>query len=409
MKIFIFNENSLCGGLDSFIINLINHWPNGDDEIFLYCNASHPGLDVIRTSVKRKCGFVGYTEPTYLDLRQRTKDSLLLEILRKLFSPLLRYSFFLFYLKRVTMLFRKEDADRLIVVNGGHPASDMCRAAVIAWGRTKGTEKQLALYNIHNLATPVRWFEKWPEKVIDNLVIRYSSAIIGVSRSCAESLRDRFGDEGMKKVSFVYNGIPAPPLNSSTKNLRDEFGISTNSLLCSMLATYEPRKGHAFLLNVFQRVIQEVHNVYLLICGFGSPEEIRKVRDLVNDFGLSNRIFLQGFRRDADFVIKQSDLVLVPSQSFESFGLTCVEAMSNKVPVVATRVGGLPEVLEEGKGGSCFAPDDVEGYSNYIVKLLKDPELRKVLGERGFQRYNQMFQAGRMSIDYAALLGALNK
>jgi spore coat protein SA len=98
------------------------------------------------------------------------------------------------------------------------------------------------------------------------------------------------------------------------------------------------------------------------------------------------------------------DVLVVPSQAFESFGLTCVEAMAAGVPVVATRVGGLAEVVEDGDGGYCVDRDDVAGFADRVALLLENNELRREQAVRGKQRYAQLFTADRMAQQYAAMI-----
>ncbi len=205
----------------------------------------------------------------------------------------------------------------------------------------------------------------------------------------------------MAKVSFIYNGISLPVSFSQTPDLRSELAIQADSPLCVMLGTYEPRKGHDFLLQAFQKVVAEVPNARLLICGYGYAKEIDAVRRLVEKYALTGNVTLQGFRNDVGSILKQSDLLLVASQAYESFGLTSVEAMASKVPVIATRIGGIPEVVNDGEGGFCMEANDVAGYANLVVKFLTDPALRKVQGDRGYQRYCRMFSGQRMAADYA--------
>ena len=348
---------------------------------------------------------MGHEIPGYLGLVTKTRKNRLLDLIRKLFSPLLRYAFFLYYIFRLKHELLSHEADRLMVLNGGHPGGDTCRAAIIAWGLFAGRRPH-AVYNFHNLAAAPRWFEKWPEKLIDHFVVRYSKALIGVSRVCAESLRKRLGAMNAGRVSWIYNGIAAPAAVPAAADLRAQFGFPADSLVCLMLATYEPRKGHDFLLRVFRQVVSQIPSARLLICGYGYPEEIERVEALVRQYGLAGQVVLHGFRRDIDFLIGQSDLLLVASQAFESFGLTSVEAMARRVPVVATRVGGIPEVVADGEGGFCFEPDDVDGYAGCIVKFLGDPELRKAQGELGYRRYQTLFTVARMAQQYAGVIRA---
>lgn len=402
MKITFFTENTHCGGLDSFLISLIDYWPNPEDELVFICNASHPGIDIIESRLSRPCSIVRHHMHTLPDLMFKMKRNLLLRVIRRPFCFLLRYTYLLYYIGALRAILFRGEPDRLIVVNGGHPGGDTCQAAIIAWG-IYASHKPRAIYNFHNLATPSRWFEKWPNKLIDKLIVSYSKTIIGVSRVCAESLRERIRDEGMGKVSWIYNGV-SPPQTSTVipaATLRQELVIPPDSPICIMLGTYEPRKGHDFLLQAFRKVVTEIPTAHLVICGYGYPEEIERVSGLVVLYGLTRHVRLQGFRRDVDAMLKQSDLLVVASQAYESFGLTSVEAMANRIPVVATRVGGIPEVVADGEGGFCVDPDDIEGYADRIVGFLKNPDFRREQAEKGYQRYRRLFSAERMAHEYA--------
>lgn len=405
MKILFFTENIHRGGLDSFLIYLINHWPNKEDKIQIICNASHPGIGDIKSALIGQCEVIPHQMPIYSDLIAKTRKNPSLELLRKLFSPLIKYTFFLFNIIRVRSVLLCSNPDQLVVVNGGHPGGDTCRAAVLSWTLFAKNRPE-AIYNFHNLAVPPRWFEKWPEKLIDSLVIGHAKAVIGVSQSCAMSLQKRIGKGNMDKVSWIYNGIPAPlnVLKSHTTTLREEFGLPKESFVCLMLATYELRKGHDFLLKAFKKVVSEISLARLMICGHGYPEQIERVRHLVNQYDLSDHVILQNFRQDIEFLLDQADLMLVASQSYESFGLTSVEAMSHRIPVVATRIGGLPEVVENGEGGYCVEPNDIDGYAGWIIKILQNSELRKSQGEKGYYRYKTMFTADRMAKQYARVI-----
>ncbi len=400
MKITFLTENYHCGGLDSFLLALVNQWPNPEDELTIICNAGHPGHAVLKAGLSRPCAVLRHSISTYPDFVFKTKRSAFLQPKRMLFLRLLKYGYFLYYIVKLRSMLLQGQADRLVVVNGGHPGGDTCRAAVIAW-RVFASHKPRAIYNFHNLAVTPRWLIKWPEALLDILVVRCAYALIGVSQICAESLRKRIGDKAMGKVSWIYNGISAPlPSLVLPTTLREELSIHPDSPLCLMLGTYEPRKGHDFLFQAFRKVVTEIPDACLVVCGYGYPEEIERVKHLVELYGLSRHIRLQGFRRDVDAMLRQSDLLLVASQAYESFGLTSVEAMANRIPVVATRVGGIPEVVVDGEGGFCVDPDDIDGYADRIISFLKNPDFRKEQAEKGYQRYQRLFSAERMAKEY---------
>ena len=171
-----------------------------------------------------------------------------------------------------------------------------------------------------------------------------------------------------------------------------------------MLATYEPRKGHVFLFDAFAQVLQRVPQARLLVCGSGTDAERARLAAECDARGLATKVRLQGFRPDALRLLAAADLLVVPSQSFESFGLTCVEAMVRRVPVVATRTGGLPEVVANDEGGYVVAHDDASAFAARMTDLLVDPILRRAQGERGRHRYERLFRAPRMAAQYAELL-----
>lgn len=404
MRIIFLIENFYCGGLDSFLINLANHWPHLEDELIIICNQGHPGYSVIESGLTRPYKVVRHNISMYADLVIKTRRNIFLRGVRQILSPALKLGYIVHYVLRLKAIFSRWQADRLMVVNGGHPGGDTCRAAVIAW-KMCAAGKPNAIYNFHNLADLPRWFEKWIEKLLDIMVIRCVRAFIGVSRVCAESMRVRIGDQVMKKMSWIHNGVtePGSPRVSSF-TLRQELGIPAISPLCLMLGTYEQRKGHDFLFQAFRKVIIEIPDVYLVVCGYGYPEEIARVEKLVETYGLSHHVRLQGFRADVDVMLKQSDLLLVASQAYESFGLTSVEAMANRVPMVATRVGGIPEVVKDGDGGFCIDPDDIDGYAEIILKFLKDATFREEQAEKGYQRYRRLFSAERMAKQYAQVI-----
>jgi L-malate glycosyltransferase len=403
MKILVFVENTHCGGLDTFIISLINRWPHPEDELTLLCNEDHPGLQVIRKRLTRPCEIKGHNMPVYVQIALRLQKKRLLHILRKSLGPILKYLFFLYNIFALRSLLLKDNPDRLLVINGGYPGGDSCRAAVISWKLFSG--KKPAILNVHNLDSSPRWFEKIQEAIVDYGVAHSSLQIVCVSQACADSLIQRKSLSRYKKATFIYNGImPHPNGGLEKENAKEQLKIPPDVLLCSVLATYEPRKGHSFLLNAFQKIVEESPQAYLFLCGYGKPYEVAQIQDLVRASPVAHRIRIDTFLEDTQVVMKATDLFLIPSQSYESFGLVAVEAFAAKTPVVSTTVGGLVEVLKNGEGGFVVDPCDQDGFAKKVTQLLNNPSLRKEQGEKGYQRYQKMFTADRMAREYATLL-----
>ncbi|MBU5615231.1 glycosyltransferase family 4 protein [Geomonas azotofigens] len=403
MKIMLYTETYNRGGIDTFIATLMNHWPEAGDEFVLVCNEDYPGLEVIRQRLERPCKVVTHRIPTYARWAEKTRGNKLMDTFRVCSSPLSRYLFIASATRMLGKILLGENCDRLMVVNGGFPGADTCRAAGIAWGLYSGKPK--SIHNFHNLGTAASRCARLQEDRLDSLLARHSKAFVTVSRAAAESLSVRpkiYADRA--KVRFVYNGLDFSHEPPPATDIRAELSLAPDTPLCLMLGTYEPRKGHRFLLQVFQKTLRRVPQARFVICGHGSAEEIAAVQGMAQEFNIGANVHVLDFRSDAMQILRQADLLLVGSQEFESFGLTCVEAMANRVPVLATRVGGLPEVVQDGDGGFTFAKDDVDGYAEQMVRLLLDRELHAEQGRKGYERYRRLFTAQRMTEEYAKLI-----
>lgn len=401
MRIAFFTENGYAGGLDTFLTNLINHWPNPEDELVLICNRSHPGLEIVARNLTRPCRVVAHRVPLLWALLRRF--SWLPAVVRRPLSPCLKYAFFLSYLVQTALILRHERPERLMVVNGGYPGGDTCRAATIVWGAL--FDRNGAVHNIHNLSFPPRWWERPVENLIDRLVERYTLRFVAPSRACAETLRLRPALARSDRIGHIYNGTDDPPvLDRNRRRIKDILGIPADSPVVSMLGTYEPRKGHAFLLDAFARVVARVPSAHLVITGYGTEDEVARVHRLVAERGLGRCVHVEGFWIDKHELMEETDVVVVSSQGFESFGLTLVEAMSHGVPVVTTRVGGTAEVVDDDVPGFAVEAHDLDGFAEAIVALLENETLRRIKGEGGRRRFRERFTIARMADDYARLL-----
>lgn len=403
MKILLFTEIFDCGGIDTFIINLINNWPIKDDSFVIISNSNYPGLEIIEERLTRPCEVIRHQKMIYSNI---LSDSFFHKAVRKIFSPILRYLLIAYNVVSFWRLLLQTRSDMLMVINGGYPGGDSCRAAAISWGLL--CEKPKSVHNFHNIVQKAPWHSFLQEIIVDWLLCRYTSQFLTVSKAAADSMSMRPLIASRNITSYIHNGLVViSDVATHGVNIRDEIGISKTTPLCLMLGTYEPRKGHYFLFMAFKKVLEELPNSHLLICGFGFPHEIKQVRGYVRDLQLTDHVHLMNFRTDISHLLSNSDVLVVASQAYESFGFTSVEAMAHKVPVVATDAGGIPEVVANGKGGYCVRRNDVDSYAQCIVKLLKDENLRKEQGELGYKRYQDLFSAKTMSAKYAKLIGQI--
>lgn len=402
MQICFFTENFHKGGLDTFLINLVNAWPDENDELTLVCNASHPGLDIIENKTTRALSITRYTQNNFINLLQgRHKSKYFGSILASLFFALIQYLIlFPWYLLRLTVFFWRSDFERLMVVNGGYPASLRCRCAAIAW-RLSG-KKPLSVFNFHNSATKPPWFLGVFEYTIDRILAWSSSKFVSVSQDCLDSLQTRMVFLNNSNLSFIYNGIEDPVETiRNNDTLRNKI---KNEQYCLLLATYEPRKGHIYLLKAFKTVVNDFPAVHLYIYGDGKDYEKKRIADQVKSLELENNVSLNDFTPDTGSLIANASVIVVPSQAYESFGLTIIESMAFGVPVVTTDVGGIPEVLADSGAGYVCSKEDPFEFSEAIKNILSNPTLASKLGQAGRRTFEHRFRADKMASDYRSLL-----
>lgn len=410
MKILFFLESYRAGGVDSFVANLVNFWPIATDELVLVCNHTNSGLEVLNSRIKRNCTITVHRVRTFMyffDRGTMNKNSCFIRLLR-LFSPILRYIFILYNSIALRSVLAAHDPDNLMVINGGYPGGDSCRAACIAWGFLG--KKRLAIHNFHGIVLPAHFYNMIQEYLVDILVRRNTRCFVTVSKAARNTMSCRKAIYTKAAVKYIYNGIGVPEARSreNSRDLKRDLRISPNSLICLMLGGYTYNenfdKGHSFLLTVFKEVIKNIPDVHLVMCGQGTRDEIDAVRNKAVALGLDRNVHLLGFHVDAASLIEQSDLMVLGSQTFESFGLVAVEAMAHQIPVVATRVGALPEVIREGEGGFCVDKYDVVAYAKTVIALLCDSDLRRQQGSKGYQRFVTNFNVDRMVREYARLI-----
>ena len=401
MKIIIFTENNRGGGMDTFIGSLINNWPEKNDTFMVICNKNHPGLSylegllpkntqLIKHSIKLNWSIAGKLISSFPMLFQR----ILRQLLRIILSPI-QYI-------QIRKLLSKHNGDRLISVNGSYPGGETCRLANIAW---KSIGKPRSMHNVHNYAVKNRKIFSFYESFIDGKLEDSCKSIISVSKSCADSLRIRDKFKSSNKISYVYNGLSIESNNIITSNLRETIGISKNSKLMVMIGTYEERKGHEFLLKAMSYVYQKHIDVHLAIIGSGSKSETSRINQLIEKYTPNKNVHLTGFIDDAPQMIKGADILLIPSQSFESFGLTAVEGMLNSIPVISTNTGGLPETLgSNGVTGLYSSIDNHELFSKNITYLLSNKGAREKMGLYGKHRAENLFSPSMMAKKYKALI-----
>jgi glycosyltransferase involved in cell wall biosynthesis len=193
-----------------------------------------------------------------------------------------------------------------------------------------------------------------------------------------------------KEIVVVYNGIDLNKFLPIEKaRCREEFNIPEECFILSSISTLIPRKGFDILLKALSKVIGVTKNIKIIIVGKGPLEGMCK--KLVNDLGIENEVLFAGFREEFPYYILSASDLYVSASNSESFGIVYAEAMAFEVPVVATNVGGTPEVVINGVTGLLVAPGNENTLSEAIINLMHNEKLRKEMGKNGLKQVEENF------------------
>lgn len=202
------------------------------------------------------------------------------------------------------------------------------------------------------------------------------------------------------KVIVIRNGVElVDGYDADSRKLRRELELPDDALIVGMVANFtRPVKGVDYFLQAIPQVVAQVPGVRFLLVGRGRNEE--EVNARARELGADSHLLLTGFRTDIDRFYRLFDISVLTSLS-EGLSLTLLESMNHGVPVVATRVGGTPEIVVDGKTGYLTPARDVEAFSDRLVHLLKTPGLRSVMGEAARKRIRQEFSVSDVARRYA--------
>jgi glycosyltransferase involved in cell wall biosynthesis len=196
-----------------------------------------------------------------------------------------------------------------------------------------------------------------------------------------------------KKISVIQNGIPRPisyekEVLQETKTL---LNISKKDLIIGFVGRlFDDHKRVSDLIEAIS--LLKYQNVKLLIVGDGRDR--KDLEEKVKDLDLAKIVIFTGYQPNPGLYYQLMDVFCIPS-SREGFGLVAAEAMVNKVPVIATAVGGLIEVVSDGETGFLVAPFSPASIAEKIKILIDNPLLRKQMGEAGYQKAKENFSAER--------------
>jgi glycosyltransferase involved in cell wall biosynthesis len=236
-----------------------------------------------------------------------------------------------------------------------------------------------------------------------NSFSRWKYRQVDVFIAASEAIRRMLVADGVaeERTVTVHEGIDvehveaAPPVS-----LHEQFWLPHHAPIVGNVAALVPHKGQRYLIEAAHLVVQAIPDARFIILGEGELRE--QLERQIREHHLEKHVIMPGFRTDVLGCLKSFDLFVMSSVT-EGLGTSLLDAMACEKAIVATRAGGIPEVVDDGNTGRLVPPRDPRAMADAIIELLSDSDRRRAMGAAGLQRLLERFTVERMVAGTAAV------
>ena len=256
-----------------------------------------------------------------------------------------------------------------------------------------------------NISTISEWIDSPLKLKVYKYLFKKVAHVTSVG---SESIRDLISTleypEG--RTSVIRRGIPIKEIKSSQidHSLRNELELKDKDKIVMHIGNFSPEKNHEFLLKIFSEIKEENPEIKLVCVGNGVT--FTSIKQQIENKTLEHTVYLLGFRKDIPELLAQADCFVLASK-IEGVPGVILEAASQRVPSVATNVGGVPEVLINGNTGFIIDNFDKLEFKERLISLVTNSELNKELGENAFRlvqnEFNPLRNAKKFEVLYTRL------
>jgi glycosyltransferase involved in cell wall biosynthesis len=235
------------------------------------------------------------------------------------------------------------------------------------------------------------------ERFIYRLINRQFLQIIAVSNHVGTK---RSKDENISadKIKIIHNGIDLKEFSKNkNKKLKKEFDIKDNETVVGNVANFNKIKGQEYLIKAIPKITSNFPDTKFLFIGDGKL--LKKNKELARKLNVNEKIIFTGYKRDVPEIIQTIDIFVLPSLT-EGLSISILEAMASSKPVIATNVGGNPELVINKKTGILVPPKDPEALANAMIELIKNKKLREEMGREGRKRVEKEFTIEKTAKKY---------
>jgi glycosyltransferase involved in cell wall biosynthesis len=227
--------------------------------------------------------------------------------------------------------------------------------------------------------------------------MKKADKVVAVSQVLADEMKQQ--GISSTRMHIIDNGVNLERFANQRgdNDLRKSFGLDGNHKLFGTIGSLTEEKGHVYLIEAAQQVTQKYPECRFLIVGDGRQRQVLEERTA--DLGLSDKVIFTGSRKDVPEILAMLDAFVLPSLK-EGLPMALLEAMASKVPVIATSVGAIPQVLENGINGLLIPPKNSDSIAEAINTMLSDGNSAKEMALRGFEKVRDHYSAKIMFEKY---------
>ncbi|UJH91312.1 glycosyltransferase family 4 protein [Antarcticibacterium sp. 1MA-6-2] len=301
----------------------------------------------------------------------------------KSFSPLL--------VKKIVKLVKETSPD-IIQCNGSDTLKYMVTASFFL-------PKTPIVYR--NISMISNWLRGVPHKFLYQYFFKRIDHVSSVGKQAVEDFI-KTCKYPREKTSVIRRGIPMREINRevSKQKLLSSLDLSEGDKIIMHIGNFSPEKNHIFLIDVFTKIASTHQNIKLVCVGDGILFE--EIKEEISRRGLNNTIFLLGFRKDILEMLSAADCFVLPSL-VEGVPGVVLEAAVQKVPTVATNVGGVKEVLKNGVTGYIINDFNKDFFTEKLITLANHSQLRKELGQNAYDLAIEEYNPEKNARDFETL------
>ena len=232
---------------------------------------------------------------------------------------------------------------------------------------------------------------------LDGFVVRHADRVIAVSKEIGRKARS--AGIVQEKILLIDNGVNLERFTTSTspEAIKESLGIKKEALVVGTIGALTREKGHQYLLRAALKVIRIYPKAIFLLVGDGT--ERTSLEKTVSNLGIKDSVIFAGMRKDVPEILSILNVFVLPSLN-EGLPMALLEAQGAQIPVVATSVGAIPDVLENGVTGILIPPKDPQAIAEAIIMILSDKQLASGIAKKGFERVRDNFSSEKMASKY---------